>query len=122
MKRLFLALSISASVTAAYAQERHVIVISVDGFRPEFYKDPAWGMVNLRQAMAGGAHADGVRGVFSHRYLSFSYYYTYRRKALEAMVSIIIHRLRLQALPGAGIGKTIPLKCRRSGVPPNRRA
>lgn len=65
MKKIFLALQLSLSTAAGlYAQDRHVIVISVDGFRPEFYKDPSWGMVNLRQAMAGGAHSDGVRGVF----------------------------------------------------------
>jgi len=65
MKKLIL--SISALCIAAanmQAQERHVVLISVDGFRPDFYKDPSWGMVNLRQAMAEGAYSDGVRGVF----------------------------------------------------------
>jgi Type I phosphodiesterase / nucleotide pyrophosphatase len=42
----------------------HVVVISVDGFRPDFYKDASWGMFNLRDAMMKGAYADGVRGVF----------------------------------------------------------
>lgn len=44
--------------------EQHVILISIDGLRPEFYKDPSWNMVHLRQAMAEGAYADGVDGVF----------------------------------------------------------
>jgi hypothetical protein len=43
---------------------KHVIIISIDGFRPEFYKDASWGMVNLQQMMKQGAYADGVRGVF----------------------------------------------------------
>lgn len=43
---------------------QHVILISIDGLRPEFYKDPSWNMVHLRQAMAGGVYADGVDGVF----------------------------------------------------------
>lgn len=65
MKKIFIAWSIAlCSAAGVQAQEAHVIVISVDGFRPEFYKDPSWGMVNLRQAMAKGAYSDGVRGVF----------------------------------------------------------
>lgn len=52
------------SVSLIHAQQSHVVVISVDGFRPEFYKDPTWGMVHLRQAMDSGAYSDGVRGVF----------------------------------------------------------
>lgn len=46
------------------AQDSHVILISIDGLRPEFYRDPSWNMVNLRQAMEGGAYAEGVDGVF----------------------------------------------------------
>ncbi|WP_206609736.1 alkaline phosphatase family protein [Paracnuella aquatica] len=49
---------------AAGAQNSHVILISVDGLRPEFYKDPSWEMVNLRQGLQKGAHSDGVNGVF----------------------------------------------------------
>jgi predicted AlkP superfamily pyrophosphatase or phosphodiesterase len=65
MRKLFLAFGIILfSAATLKAQEAHVIVISVDGFRPEFYKDPSWSMVNLRQAMAQGAYSDGVRGVF----------------------------------------------------------
>ena len=65
MKKFILGFHIALLAAAGIqAQERHVIVISVDGFRPEFYNDPSWGMVNLRQAMAQGAHANGVRGVF----------------------------------------------------------
>lgn len=41
-----------------------MILVSIDGLRPEFYKDPEWGMVNLRQAMKLGSYSDGVRGVF----------------------------------------------------------
>lgn len=47
-----------------HAQQSHVVLITVDGFRPEFYKDPSWGMIHLRQAMDSGAYSDGVRGVF----------------------------------------------------------
>lgn len=42
----------------------HVILISIDGFRPDFYLDPSWGMVNLRQMMENGVYAEGVNSVF----------------------------------------------------------
>lgn len=65
MKKLLFAIcALSLWQTAASAQEAHVILISIDGLRPEFYKDPSWNMVHLRQAMQEGAYADGVTGVF----------------------------------------------------------
>ncbi|HEY6899293.1 MAG TPA: ectonucleotide pyrophosphatase/phosphodiesterase [Puia sp.] len=50
---------------AGHAQSvRHVVIISIDGFRPDFYQDPSWGAVNLRELSRNGASAGGVRGVF----------------------------------------------------------
>lgn len=46
------------------AQENHVVLISIDGLRPEFYLDASWGMVNVRQGMKKGSYAEGVRGSF----------------------------------------------------------
>lgn len=51
-------------VSVARAQDNHVVLISIDGLRPEFYLDPSWGMVNVRQAMQTGSYAEGVRGSF----------------------------------------------------------
>ena len=48
---------------------RHVVVISIDGFRPDFYLDPSWNAVNLRHMMEEGVYAQGVRSVFP----SFTY-------------------------------------------------
>lgn len=48
----------------SFAQESHVVLISVDGLRPEFYMNSDWGMVNVRQGMKTGAYAEGVRGSF----------------------------------------------------------
>ncbi|MFC4209754.1 alkaline phosphatase family protein [Pedobacter lithocola] len=48
----------------APAQENHVVLISIDGLRPEFYMDATWGMINVRQGMQRGAYAEGVRGSF----------------------------------------------------------
>jgi len=65
MKRI-VALIALLWLSAGYvaAQENHVVLISIDGLRPEFYLDPQWGMVNVRQAMKNGAYAEGVRGSF----------------------------------------------------------
>ncbi len=50
---------------ASYAQRAaHVVLITIDGFRPDFYTDASWGMVNLRAMKDSGAHADGVNSVF----------------------------------------------------------
>ncbi|MGV3503666.1 MAG: alkaline phosphatase family protein [Adhaeribacter sp.] len=45
-------------------QARHVVLITIDGFRPEFYLDPSYGAVNMRQMMEKGTHAKGVKGIF----------------------------------------------------------
>lgn len=51
----------------AAAQQKvatHVVLVTVDGFRPEFYLDSTWGMVNVRHLMKGGVAAQGVTPVF----------------------------------------------------------
>ena len=63
MKKILSILAVALSLNA-FAQDAHVILISIDGLRPEFYKDPTWSMVNLRQGMKTGAYSDGVTGVF----------------------------------------------------------
>ncbi len=45
------------------APARHVVLISVDGLRPEFYLEDRWPAVMMRQMAREGAHAKGVRGV-----------------------------------------------------------
>ena len=65
MKNLFFVTCVFLLASSTLpAQQPHVVLISVDGFRPEFYKKATWSMVNLREAMHEGAYADGVRGVF----------------------------------------------------------
>jgi predicted AlkP superfamily pyrophosphatase or phosphodiesterase len=65
MKKMLFALGLFvAGLSVSQAQQAHVILITVDGFRPDFYKDASWGMVHLRQAMEKGSYSDGVRGVF----------------------------------------------------------
>ncbi len=43
----------------------HVVLISIDGLRPEFYLDPTtFGAPTIQQMARDGVHALGVRGVF----------------------------------------------------------
>ena len=67
MRRVFVAAFLFLSLTLQQASGQaaaHVVLVTIDGFRPEFYLDPSWGAVNLRQLMENGAHAKGVNGIF----------------------------------------------------------
>jgi predicted AlkP superfamily pyrophosphatase or phosphodiesterase len=49
----------------AYSQEaKHVILISIDGLRPDFYLDKSWDAPNLQQLKQEGVYAKSVRSVF----------------------------------------------------------
>ncbi|WP_153042859.1 ectonucleotide pyrophosphatase/phosphodiesterase [Rufibacter ruber] len=66
MKRIFLSAAVVvASLTASFGQTaKHVILISIDGFRPDFYLDKKWSAPNLQKLMASGVYANGVNSVF----------------------------------------------------------
>lgn len=55
--------ALAASSLRAQAAD-HVVLISVDGLRPEFYRDAGWPAPTMQWLAAGGASADGVRGVY----------------------------------------------------------
>ncbi len=55
----FVQLSAQTDVKAKY-----VVLISVDGLRPDFYMDESWPMPNLQYMKKNGAYAEGVTGVF----------------------------------------------------------
>lgn len=42
----------------------HVVLVSIDGLRPEFYLDPAWPARLIQRMARQGAHAAAVTGVF----------------------------------------------------------
>ena len=42
----------------------HVVVITIDGFRPDFYMDSSWHTVHLRELLKKGVYAKGVNSVF----------------------------------------------------------
>jgi predicted AlkP superfamily pyrophosphatase or phosphodiesterase len=60
---------LSLTTLLAPAQVRHVVLISIDGFRPEMYLDSSWPAPNLRFLMRLGVYADHMRSVFP----SFTY-------------------------------------------------
>lgn len=65
MKKTLMLLLILVQVFNAYTQQvKHVIFITVDGFRPDFYLDTAWHAINIRQLMKDGTYAKGVNSVF----------------------------------------------------------
>ena len=43
---------------------KHVVLITIDGSRPDFYLDSSWHADNIRALMASGAYAKGVNSVF----------------------------------------------------------
>lgn len=43
---------------------KHVILVTVDGFRPEFYLDSTYGMMTVRHMMKNGVSAKAVEPVF----------------------------------------------------------
>jgi arylsulfatase A-like enzyme len=43
---------------------QHVVLITIDGFRPDFYLDSAWHAVNIRSLMKEGAYTLGQNSVF----------------------------------------------------------
>lgn len=65
MKKIILLLCLSLIFFQSKAQEKkHVIIISIDGFRPDFYREDKWATPILHQLAKNGVSANGVRGVF----------------------------------------------------------
>lgn len=61
---MILFLLVFCSAATAIAQAKHVILISIDGLRPDFYKDASWPAQHLQRWKKEGVYADGVRSVF----------------------------------------------------------
>ncbi|PWV56121.1 alkaline phosphatase family protein [Chitinophaga sp. S165] len=65
MKRIHaMAGAMLLTLSAAAQQASHVVLITIDGFRPDFYQEASWGMNNLRMMKENGVSADGVNCVF----------------------------------------------------------
>ena len=61
---LALAAAACASVAPAIPAVRHVLLVSIDALRPEFYLDPLFDMPTLRALVAEGSHARSAESVF----------------------------------------------------------
>lgn len=46
------------------AQTKHVVLVSIDGFRPEFYLSENWNTPNLKMLMKQGVYSNGINSVF----------------------------------------------------------
>lgn len=66
MNRLFSFLFVGMlAINSCMAQStKHVILISIDGLRPEFYLDTRWPTPNLQQLKVEGVYAERVKSVF----------------------------------------------------------
>lgn len=63
MRKRLIILSLVATLSA-YAQNRHVVLISIDGLRPDMYLDSSWPAPNLRALMKRGMYSQHVLSVF----------------------------------------------------------
>lgn len=64
-KSIILFFSIFLFTAPVFAQKaKYVVLVSVDGFRPDFYLDPSWPAPNMQQMLREGIYAEGVRGIF----------------------------------------------------------
>ncbi|SEW37470.1 Predicted pyrophosphatase or phosphodiesterase, AlkP superfamily [Chitinophaga sp. YR573] len=65
MRKIFAIVFITLLSAGLKAQTaKYVVVVSVDGFRPDFYLDKSWPAPNMQQMMDKGIYAEGVRGIF----------------------------------------------------------
>jgi predicted AlkP superfamily pyrophosphatase or phosphodiesterase len=62
-KALALPLFLLMTAVGFAQQVKHVVLITIDGFRPDFYLDKSWNTTNLHQLMNSGVHAKGVNSV-----------------------------------------------------------
>ena len=61
---VLLALAALASAAVAAPAARHLVLISIDGLRPEFYLDPSYAAPALRALVSAGSHARAATPVF----------------------------------------------------------
>lgn len=70
IKKLFrkvvvpIAVILMAHVALGQMSDKHVVVVTIDGFRPDFYLEDKWQTPNLKAMKQEGAHAYGVNSVF----------------------------------------------------------
>ncbi|MDN3595165.1 alkaline phosphatase family protein [Zunongwangia endophytica] len=65
IKKIIFVFGITLLPFLANAQKvEHVILVSIDGFRPDFYRESKWPTPNLKMLAENGVSADEVRTIF----------------------------------------------------------
>ncbi|MGN6616572.1 MAG: alkaline phosphatase family protein, partial [Ilyomonas sp.] len=64
MRKIFISFLLLVIACSGFSQVKHVVVISVDGLRPDFYLDTSWHANTIRDLMKKGTYAKGVNSVF----------------------------------------------------------
>ena len=66
MKKQIIVFFLLLVCVASNAQQasQHVVLVSIDGFRPDFYMEAKWPAPNMKWMAENGAKAEGVRGVY----------------------------------------------------------
>lgn len=64
MRNIFLAILTIVSFAVHGQLAKHVVLISIDGFRPEMYQDKSWPAPNLQLLMQKGTYAKHLKSVF----------------------------------------------------------
>lgn len=63
-KRLLVLLLVLKGVNGVSQKAGHVVLISIDGFRPEMYEDRSWPTANMQRLMKEGVYAGHMKSVF----------------------------------------------------------
>lgn len=65
LKKVLVLIAVIQMTNISLAQNsKHVVVVTIDGFRPNFYLEDKWTTPNLKAMKREGAHAYGVNSVF----------------------------------------------------------
>lgn len=64
IRNIGVAIALFGSLNAAAQSSKYVVLVSIDGFRPDFYLDKSWPTPNLQALMKEGSYAKGVRCIF----------------------------------------------------------
>ncbi|RPD96669.1 alkaline phosphatase family protein [Aureibaculum marinum] len=52
------------SISVFSQNHKHLVIISIDGFRPDFYLEKKWPTPNLKSLAKNGVYVNGVNGIF----------------------------------------------------------
>ncbi len=63
-KILFILAGMFLTIQLNAQEVKHVLLISIDGLRPEFYLEKGWDTPNLRSLMQTGVYANGINSIF----------------------------------------------------------